>query len=135
MKSPREIVDLMLREDAFSNLLTMKVINVELGYCELTMQVLTEMTNGFGIAHGGITYSLADSTLAFASNSRGKQCVSVDTNITHLARVNAGDILLAKSKEIHVGNQIAVYEVFITNQEEKRVAHFKGTVRVTEKFW
>ncbi|MBM3161269.1 MAG: hotdog fold thioesterase [Bacteroidetes bacterium] len=135
MKSPREIVDLMLREDAFSSLLTMKVINVELGYCELTMQVLTEMTNGFGIAHGGITYSLADSTLAFASNSRGKQCVSVDTNITHLARVNAGDILLAKSKEIHVGNQIAVYEVFITNQEEKRVAHFKGTVRVTEKFW
>ena len=93
MKAPAEIVSTMMEKDEFSRFLGMTVAEITEGYCSLSMHISENMTNGFGIAHGGISYSLADSTLAFAANSRGKKCVSIDTSITHLASVQSGDTL------------------------------------------
>ena len=66
-----EIVAQMMRRDAFSQWLGVRVLSVSAGECSIEMTVREEMVNGFRVAHGGITYSLADSALAFASNSRG----------------------------------------------------------------
>ena len=81
--------------DAFSKWLGIEVIAVEAGFATLRMTVREEMTNGFGIAHGGISYSLADSALAFASNGGGNQSVSLETAIHHLKPVQSGDTLEA----------------------------------------
>lgn len=135
MKSPAEIVQGMLENDAFSQLLGMEIKTLELGYCQLTCPVTAQTTNGFGIAHGGLTYALADSALAFASNSRGFQCVSIDTQIAHLAKVQRGDQLTASCTELHRGKRTGVYEVRIENQDHRLVAYFKGTVFVSEQTW
>lgn len=135
MKSPKEIVQGMLDNDAFSQLLGMKVLDIDLGSCKLSCPVTTSTTNGFGIAHGGLTYSLADSALAFAANSRGWQCVSIDTQIAHLSKVQLGDTLIASCREIHRGKKTGVYEVRIENQDQKLVALFKGTVFIAEQQW
>jgi acyl-CoA thioesterase len=135
MKAPAEIVSTMMEKDEFSRFLGMTVAEITEGYCSLSMHISENMTNGFGIAHGGISYSLADSTLAFAANSRGKKCVSIDTSITHLASVQSGDTLLTKSIEIHYGKQVAIYLVDVFNQNDKRIAHFKGTVKISENSW
>jgi acyl-CoA thioesterase len=135
MKSPTEIVQGMLDNDAFSQLLGMEIKTLELGYCQLTCPVTAQTTNGFGIAHGGLTYALADSALAFASNSRGFQCVSIDTQIAHLAKVQRGDHLTASCTELHRGKRTGVYEVRIENQDHRLVAYFKGTVFVSEQTW
>lgn len=135
MKSPAEIVQGMLDNDAFSQILGMEIKALELGYCQLSCPVTAQTTNGFGIAHGGLTYSLADSALAFAANSRGNQCVSIDTQIAHLAKVQLGDHLTATCKEIHRGKRTGVYEVRIENQNNKLVAYFKGTVFISEQLW
>ena len=73
----------MYANDEFSKWLGIEILKVGEGSCQLKMTVRAEMTNGFKIAHGGITYSLADSALAFASNSHGRQAVSVETSISH----------------------------------------------------
>lgn len=76
MKSNKAISivkDCMLNHDSFSNWLGIELVEISEGYCRLKMKVRQEMTNGFNIAHGGIAYSLADSALAFASNSHGKK--------------------------------------------------------------
>lgn len=135
MKSPTEIVQGMLNNDAFSQLLGMEIKTLELGYCQLSCPVTTQTTNGFGIAHGGLTYALADSALAFASNSRGFQCVSIDTQIAHLAKVQLGDHLTASCTELHRGKRTGIYEVRIENQDHRLVAYFKGTVFVSEQTW
>jgi acyl-CoA thioesterase len=135
MKSPTEIVQGMLDNDAFSQLLGMEIKTLELGYCKLTCPVTAQTTNGFGIAHGGLTYALADSALAFASNSRGFQCVSIDTQIAHLSKVQLGDHLTASCTELHRGKRTGVYEVRIENQDHRLVAYFKGTVFVSEQTW
>lgn len=135
MLQPKDIVDKMMANDFFSQWLGIEIISISEGFCKLSLKVRKDMLNGFGIAHGGITYCMADSALAFASNSYGKQCVSIETSISHTAKVSEGDILTASVRELHRGNKIAVYEVSIENQHQKNVGLFKGTVFNTEKSW
>tara|TARA_B100000809_G_scaffold247183_1_gene275932 strand:- start:425 stop:865 length:441 start_codon:yes stop_codon:yes gene_type:complete len=130
-----KIVNKMIEGDAFSQWLGIEIIKVEEGFCELNLTVREEMTNGFKIAHGGITYSLADSALAFASNSHGRKSVSVETSISHTKQCLVGDVLTAKAIEKSISHKIAIYEITITNQKDETVALFKGTVYRTSKDW
>lgn len=125
----------MLANDALSQWLGIELISIEPGTCILKMIVRKEMLNGFEIAHGGITYSLADSALAFASNSHNMQCVSIETSISHTKSVQENDVLTAVAKELSLSNKIGVYEVTVTNQHHTIVALFKGTVFRTGKHW
>lgn len=135
MSVPTQIVDLMMDQDFMSQWMGIERLKEEEGECVLKMLVRKEMLNGFGIAHGGITYSFADSAFAFASNSRGKKAVSIETSISHLKPVNEGDVLTATAREIHLSNKIGTYQVAVTNQNEELVASFKGTVYRTSKDW
>lgn len=123
------IVDAMMENDHFSQWLGIVRLEEREGYCRLQMTVRPEMCNGFGIAHGGITYSLADSALAFASNSKGKHALSIETSISHIQPLQAEDGIIATAEEKSAGNKIAIYEVRIVREEDDvLVALFKGTV-------
>ena len=135
MKKAEKIVTKMIDGDAFSQWLGIEVVEVSKGFCKLKMIVRDEMTNGFNIAHGGISYSLADSALAFAANSDGVQSLSIETTISHTKKVMSGDRLTAETKEISKNEKNAVYNINITNQDDITVAHFKGTVYRTNKEW
>ena len=130
-----KVVEQMLKNDLFSRWLGIEPVTIQKGRCVLKMSVRKEMLNGFAIAHGGITYSLADSALAFASNSHGRKSVSVETSISHVEPVIEGDVLIADAAEVSISNKIAVYHITVKNQEEKVVALFKGTVYRTAKQW
>ncbi len=132
---PKEVLKRMYQEDWFSQWLGIEPVKIGAGSCVLRMIVRKDMLNGFGIAHGGITYSLADSALAFASNSYGRKAVSVETSISHTEPVKEGDILTAVAEELSLSNKIAVYQIRVIRQDEKLVALFKGTVYRTAKPW
>lgn len=129
------VVARMYENDPFSIWLGIERVLVAPGQCVLRMAVRQEMLNGFAIAHGGITYSLADSCLAFASNGHGIQAVSVETSISHTRPVRAGDVLTATAEEKSLSRNIGVYYVTVTNQQGEQVALFKGTVYRTGKAW
>lgn len=131
----KAIVDKMYDGDAFSQWLGIERLEEKAGYCKLRMTVREEMTNGFKIAHGGITYSLADSALAFASNGYGRQAVSIETSISHTKPVFIDDIITAEAVELNLTNATAIYDIKITNQKDEVVALFKGTVYRTKKEW
>ena len=135
MNQSENIVDTMYKNDAFTQWLGIEVVEVKDGYCELKMTVRKEMLNGFQIAHGGIAYSLADSALAFASNSHGRKSLSVETSISHTVSVKKGDVLTTNSKELALSDKTGVYLITITNQNNEDVAYFKGTVYRTSKEW
>jgi acyl-CoA thioesterase len=130
-----KVVARMYDNDPFSIWLGIERIEVMPGRCVLRMNVRSEMLNGFTIAHGGITYSLADSALAFASNSHGIQAVSVETSISHTRQVKMGDVLTATATEIQRSERFARYDVRVVNAEGKEVALFRGTVFRTGKPW
>ncbi len=135
MSIPWKIVNKMYDQDAFSQWLGIEIVDVSEGYCQLKMKVGKEMLNGFHIAHGGIAYSLADSALAFASNSHGRKSLSVETSISHMVSIKAGDMLTAMTKELSRSDKIGVYLITITNKENQEIAIFKGTVYRTSKDW
>jgi acyl-CoA thioesterase len=135
VKTPEEIVNLMMKTDAFSNWMQVEIESIRPGYCKLKTRVHSDMLNGFGIAHGGISYSLSDSALAFASNAYGKQCVSIETAISHLRPAKLNDELNVICTEIHRGRSLAIYIVTITNQDGVVISHFKGTVHISENSW
>ncbi len=135
MSIPWKIVNKMYDQDAFSQWLGIEIVDVSEGYCQLKMKVRKEMLNGFHIAHGGIAYSLADSALAFASNSHGRKSLSVETSISHMVSIKAGDMLTAMTKELSRSDKIGVYLITITNNENQEIANFKGTVYRTSKDW
>ena len=130
-----KVVDLMYNNDPFSQWLGIERIEDDKGKSVLRMKVRKEMLNGFDIAHGGITYALADSCLAFASNSHGRMSVSVETSISHTQPLKEGDVITAVADEVSLTNKIGVYHIKVTNQDEKTVALFKGTVYRTDKNW
>ncbi len=135
MSTAKKVVSEMIVNDEFSKWLGIKVLVVDEGHCVLQMKVREEMTNGFHIAHGGITYALADSALAFAANTYGIKSVSIETSISHTKKVLAGDILSCHTKEINRSKKTAIYYIIIKNQDDIEVAHFKGTVFITDKKW
>ena len=127
------LVGAMLERDAFSRWLGVEVVALGPATCTLRMRVRGEMLNGFGVGHGGIAYALADSALAFASNTHGTVTVSIENAIAYPAPVRAGDLLTAVAEEESAASRVAFYRVTVTNQEGAAVALFRGTVYRTGK--
>lgn len=131
--TPNEVVAHMMQHDLFSQWLGIEVIEIREGYSKIKMTVREEMINGFGIVHGGIAFSLADSAFAFACNNRNVLSVALDTSINFLKPVHPGDILTAEAKELHNGKSTGLYHISISNQKDHIVAVFKGTCFRTDK--
>lgn len=133
MPTASAVVAHMMKHDLFSQWLGIEVLEIKDGYSKIKMTVRKEMINGFGIVHGGIAFSLADSCFAFACNNRNILSVALDTAINFTKPVHVGDKLTAEAKEIHNGKSTGLYHITITNQKEHVVAIFKGTCFRTNK--
>ena len=123
----QSVVDKMMEQDLFSQWLGIQVQQVKEGYSKIQMTVRQEMLNGFGVVHGGIAFSLADSAFAFACNNRNNLSMALDTSITFTKSVHPGDVLTAEAQELHNGRSTGLYLITITNQQAAQVALFKGT--------
>lgn len=125
----------MMSNDKFSQWLNLSITKVGEGFCEASCVVKNPMLNGFDILHGGITYSISDSLLAFASNAYGYKCVSVETSISHTKSVREGQKLTAICSEINRGRSIGLYNVDIYNEDKVLVSKFKGSVFISKDTW
>lgn len=128
-----KVVDKMMKDDLFSQWLGIEVLEIKEGYSKIKMSIRKEMINGFGIVHGGIAFSLADSAFAFACNNRNVLSVALDTSINFIKPVHVDDVLVAEAKELHNGKSTGLYHINITNQNDHLVAQFKGLCYRTDK--
>lgn len=133
MSTPVEVVNHMMQQDRFSQWLGIEVLEIKEGFSKIKMTVREEMVNGFGIVHGGITFSLADSAFAFACNNRNQLSVALDTSINFIKPVHVGDELTAVASEVHNGKSTGLYHIEIFNQKNHMVAQFKGLCFRTDK--
>ena len=124
----------MLSQDAYSQWLGIEILECELGRCKVAMTVRKEMLNSMNKAHGGITYSLADTAFGFAANTHGKFSVSIETSINHIEAVNEGDYLIAVSVIEKVNNKLG-FNIIEVKRGDELVALFKGVVYRTQKDW
>ena len=123
----------MLAKDAFSQWLGIEALEIAPRRSKLRLTVRKDMVNGFGVAHGGIAFSLADSALAFACNTHGTVTVAVENTIAYPAPVHVGDVLTAATEEMTTTNRLAFHRIVVKNQHDVVVAVFTGTVYDTKR--
>lgn len=124
----------MLSQDAFSQWLGIEILECELGRCRLGMTIRKDMLNSMGKAHGGISYSLADTAFGFAANTHGKYAVSIETSINHIEALDEGDYLVAVSVIEKVNNKLG-FNIIEVKRGDELIALFKGVVYRTQKDW
>lgn len=130
-----KVFHLMYDNDPFSKWLGIELVSIERGECVLQMTVRAEMLNGFAIMHGGISYSLADSAFAFASNSYGKKAVSTSVIMQYPKATMVGDVLTATAKTVSLSPKTAILDVEVNNQNGELVGLFRGTAYRSTKDW
>lgn len=127
------VVHGMVARDAFSEWLGIEVLEIAPCRSKVRMKVRAEMVNGFGVSHGGIAYSLADSALAFAANTNGRVTVAIENSISYPQPAAVGDILTAVAEEETATGNLGFYRVIVRNQKDTVVSTFRGTVYKTKR--
>jgi acyl-CoA thioesterase len=107
----------------------MQIMDVDEGSATLSLVVQKHHTNGHGMCHGGVTFTLADSAFAFACNSRNQATVAQHNSITYIAPANLGDTLIATAREVSLVGKSGIYDVTVSNQDGSVIAEFRGSSR------
>ena len=124
----------MLSQDAYSQWLGIQILESEIGRVKVAMTIRKEMLNSMNYAHGGISYSLADTAFGFTSNTHGKYAVSIETSINHIEALEEGDKLIAECVIEKVNKKLG-FNVVEVKRGDELVALFKGVVYRTQKDW
>jgi len=129
----KSVYDKMMSNDHYSQWLGIESVDHREGYCKIQMKVRKEMLNGFNIVHGGVTFGLADSALAFAANSHNILSVTLDGFITYPNPGKEHDILIAEAREKTSNKKTALYDVTVRNQDSLPIGLYRATVYRTKK--
>jgi acyl-CoA thioesterase len=116
----------MLERDAASQALGMVLEDARPGWARVSLTITETMVNGHAIAHGGVTFTLADSAFAFACNSRNEPNVALQASISFISAVRLGDRLVAEAQEHSSKGRTGVYDVRVTRDDDELVALFRG---------
>ena len=130
----KDIPHKMLSQDAYSTWLGIEILESKVGYVKVGMTVRKEMLNSMNFAHGGITYSLADTAFGFTANTHGKYAVSIETSINHIEALVEGDYITAEATVDKQKMKIG-FNIIEVKRGEELVALFKGVVYRTTKDW
>jgi len=116
----------MYRNDRASQALGMSLEEVRPGYARMSMAVRPDMLNGHEICHGGMIFTLADSTFAFACNSYNINTVAAACSIEFMRPVAGGELLTAEAVEQILSGRNGVYDIRVSNRAGEVVALFRG---------
>jgi acyl-CoA thioesterase len=117
----------MFAVDAASkDFLQMELLSCAPGRARMRMTVREPMLNGHKICHGGLIFTLADSTFAFACNSHNKVAVAAGGSIEFLKPAHLGDVLTCEGGEQVLQGRHGIYDMKVTNQRGEVVAMFRG---------
>ncbi len=119
----------MWDNDQSSKWFGMELGEVDEGKATMTPTVIPPPCNGHAICHGGVIFALADSTFAFACNSRNQSTVAQHNMISFLAPGKEGDVLTAVAEELYIKGRSGIYDITATNQDGTRIAEMRGMSR------
>lgn len=121
-----KVRDGMYERDHAARGLGMRFVAVGPGRATLTMVVRDDMLNGFGICHGGLITTLADTAFAYACNSGNEQTVASGVSVDFVAPGRPGDVLTAEGREVFAAGRTGVYDITVTNQTGELIAVMRG---------
>lgn len=134
-KLARAAGEAMWREDRASKFLGMTLEELRPGYSRVAMPVTAQMANAQDLCHGGLIFSLADSSFGFACNSRNQRALAVTCSIEFLAPARIGDTLTAECTEQAASGRTGIYDARVVNQAGELIALFRGKSATVKGKW
>jgi acyl-CoA thioesterase len=113
-------------DNASKDFMQMELLSCEPGRAVMRMRVREPMLNGHKICHGGLIFTLADSTFAFACNSHNKVAVAAGCSIEFLKPAHLDDVLTCEGIEQTLQGRHGIYDMKVTNQRGEVIAMFRG---------
>lgn len=122
----------ILAGDHASHWMGITVDRAEYGHAQIRMTLREEMLNGFGIAHGGMVFALADTCFALACNDPDGDgstiTVASGADVNFLAPTHRGEELTAVGTVRARTGRSGVYDIQVT-AGDRLVAEFRGRSR------
>jgi acyl-CoA thioesterase len=119
----------MVRADAAARSAGIRLLEVGPGAATAAMTVADGHVNGHGVCHGGYLFLLADTAMAYASNSHGVSAVASGADIAFLRPAVLGDELRAEAVERALTGRSGLYDVTVRDGGGALVAEFRGRTR------
>ena len=118
----------------FGRWLNGTLLEVEKGSMTFSFEVRPDMTNGLGTLHGGVTSGIMDEVMGLTVATYGYEnfYVTVTLNIDYLSGAKAGDKVIAVSKTIREGRNIANVNCEIKHLDGKIIARGTSNLIKTE---
>ena len=116
----------MYARDRASQALGIKLLEIRPGYARMSMVVEDWMLQGHDVCHGGLMFPLADTAMAFASNSHNDAHLALNANIDCLRPAQLGETLIAEAHEGNRTRRTGMYDVSIVNEQGQAVRHFRA---------
>lgn len=113
-------------DTASKEFMKMELVSCQPGRATMRMTVREEHLNGHQICHGGLIFTLADSTFAFACNSHNKVTVAAGCSIEFLKSGQLGDVLTSEGVEQTLSGRHGIYDIKVSNQHGEVIALFRG---------
>jgi acyl-CoA thioesterase len=124
------VVAELYRRDVSTQTFGIELVDAGPGRAVVSMVVRPDMCNGYDVCHGGMTFTLADTAMAFASGSHNQTALAAAASIDFLSPVPRGSRLLATAEERWQKGRSGLYDVRIELEDGTLVAVFHGrTVR------
>ncbi|RLZ03477.1 phenylacetic acid degradation protein [Kocuria tytonicola] len=127
----------VLTGDRASEWLGVTVLRAGPGHCEISMVVREEMVNGFGIVHGGMIFSLADTCFAMTCNDPdpdgATMTVAQGVDINFLSSAQPGQTLVAEGRQIATTGRSGLCDITVTTADGELVAQFRGRSRTVPR--
>lgn len=105
----------------------------EPGKAVVTMVVREDMTNGFGITHGGVVFTLADTAFAIACNEDERITVAQGADITFFKSTGPGQTLTATAHRRTRSGRSGLYDITVTDEDGDIVAEMRGRSFTTDR--
>lgn len=109
------------------------LVDIAPGYAVVEMLPQETDLNLFGMVHGGAVFSLLDEAFQISCNSHGTVAVALNVNVVYHNPAVAGRRLRAVSKEVHLSNKIATYEIRVEDEKGLLVATCQAVAYRTGK--
>jgi acyl-CoA thioesterase len=132
--TPDGILDGMYAADRVAQVAGMRVVEAEAGFATVEMTVREEMTNGLGVCHGGLVFTLADTAMAYASNAGDDRALSTSASIEWIRSASEGDRLRATCRTVVRRGRSAIHDIVVVDGDGETVALVRGhTLAVADR--
>lgn len=125
-----DLVGRMARVNPVFKHLGIEVLHASPGHSRFAMKVRSDLTNTFGVGHGGIVFTLADMAFGFTCNAGGERSMTASAAIDYLAPAPPGSRIIADAREVARQGRNVFYDVVVSVDGGDVIAIVRGRMRL-----